>query len=214
MDFALNDLPRCASTRNSQWHATLDIRRHVAMIPDPIVGNPYIMPKRPNTPQNDTRRVLDSIRQIVKVLRVASRDSEKRVGISGAQLFVLHKLAEGGVLSVNELADRTHTHQSSVSVVVHRLAERGMVDVERSAADARQAQIRVTPAGKSVLRTAPAAAQDRLITALKHLARKDVRQLADSLELLLKEIGIDGETAAPMLFEDESPRPGRSPKRK
>ena len=133
------------------------------------------MPKRPDNPQNDTRRVLDSIRRIVKVLRVASRDSEKRVGISGAQLFVLHKLAEGGVLSVNELAERTHTHQSSVSVVVHRLAERGMVDLERSAADARQAQIRVTAAGKSVIRSAPAAAQDRLIAALKHLARKDVR---------------------------------------
>jgi len=172
------------------------------------------MPKRADNPQNDTRRVLDSIRRIVKVLRVASRDSEKRVGLSGAQLFVLHKLAEGGVLSVNELAERTHTHQSSVSVVVHRLAARGMVDLERSAADARQAQIRVTPAGKSVLRSAPAAAQDRLIGALKHLPRKDVRQLADSLERLLKGIGVDGFAAAPMLFEDESPRSRRSPKKR
>jgi DNA-binding MarR family transcriptional regulator len=172
------------------------------------------MAKLTDTPHSDTRRVLDSIRRIVKVLRIASRDSEKRVGISGAQLFVLHKLAEGGVLSVNELAERTHTHQSSVSVVVHRLAERGMVDLERSAADARQAQIRVTPAGKSVLRAAPAAAQDRLIGALKRLARRDVRQLADSLELLLREIGIDGAAAAPMLFEEEPRHARRSPKKR
>jgi len=172
------------------------------------------MPSRKTQPQNDTRRLLDSIRRIVKVLRVASRDAEKRVGLSGAQLFVLHKLAEGGVLSVNDLAERTHTHQSSVSVVVHRLQEQGLVDLERSAADARQAQIRVTPAGKAVLRSAPAAAQDRVIDAVGRLPRKDVQQLADLLEMLLEKIGIDGETAAPMLFEDESPPARRPSKRK
>src|SRR5215217_2732988 len=65
----------------------------------------------------DVRAVLDAIRRIVRVLRVSSRAAEKQVGLSGAQLFVLHKLEDAPALSLNELADRTRTHQSSVSVV-------------------------------------------------------------------------------------------------
>ena len=40
-----------------------------------------------------TRRVLDSIRRIVQFLRESSREAERRVGLSGAQLFVLRTVA-------------------------------------------------------------------------------------------------------------------------
>jgi DNA-binding MarR family transcriptional regulator len=153
----------------------------------------------------DVRRVLDSIRQIVRVLRLASREAEKKVGLSAAQLFVLQKLAEGGVLSVNDLAQRTHTHQSSVSVVVQRLVERGLADRARSQKDARQADVSVTAAGKSVLKSAPTAAQDQLITALARLNQKELRQLAESLARLTGELGVDSENV-PMLFEEDSPK--------
>jgi DNA-binding MarR family transcriptional regulator len=60
--------------------------------------------------------VLDAVRRIVQALRESSRQAERQVGLSGAQLFVLQKLAESPASSVNELAARTHTHQSSVSL--------------------------------------------------------------------------------------------------
>jgi DNA-binding MarR family transcriptional regulator len=161
--------------------------------------------KKASGERDSVRRVLDSIRQIVRALRLASREAEKQVGLSGAQLFVLQKLAEGGVLSVNDLAERTHTHQSSVSVVVQRLVEAGLVDRTRSERDARQAQVSVTPAGKSALKSAPSAAQDQIIEALSKFNKRDIGQLAESLDRLVEELGIDGE-AAPMLFEDEAPK--------
>jgi len=55
----------------------------------------------------------------VQALRVSSRAAERDVGLSAAQLFVLDRLAGADqALCVNELAQRTLTHQSSVSVVV------------------------------------------------------------------------------------------------
>src|SRR4051812_49679467 len=69
-----------------------------------------------------TREVLDAIRRVVRTLREASRHSDRVVGVSAAQLFVLQRLAGTRGLSVNELAARTLTHQSSVSVVVSKLA--------------------------------------------------------------------------------------------
>ena len=68
------------------------------------------------------REVLDAIRRIVQALRESSRAAEKGVGLSSAQLFVLQTLQETPGLSLNELAERTRTHQSSVSVVVTKLA--------------------------------------------------------------------------------------------
>jgi DNA-binding MarR family transcriptional regulator len=157
---------------------------------------------------SDVRRVLDSIRQVVRVLRLASRDAEKKVGLSAAQLFVLQKLAEGGVLSVNDLAERTHTHQSSVSVVVQRLVERGLVDRNRSQQDGRQADVSVTAAGRASLKSAPAAAQDQIIQALGKFGAKDIKQLADSLERLVEVLGV-ARGDAPMLFEEEGTRGGK-----
>src|SRR3954465_5527311 len=117
-------------------------------------------------PDRSTRAVLDAVRTIVRALRESSRQAERAGGMSGAQLFVLQRLAGAAPLSLNELAQRTHTHQSSVSVVVTKLARRGLVARARAAADGRRLEITLTPAGRAVLGRAPAAAQERLIAAL------------------------------------------------
>ena len=70
---------------------------------------------------------MNAIRSIVRALRVSSRMIESKMGMSGAQLFVLQQLAEKPAHSLNELAERTATHQSSVSVVVRRLVDHGYV---------------------------------------------------------------------------------------
>ena len=65
----------------------------------------------------DTRDVMESLRRIVQALRESARRAEQEIGLSGAQLFVLATLSETPALSLNELAGRTRTHQSSVSTV-------------------------------------------------------------------------------------------------
>jgi DNA-binding MarR family transcriptional regulator len=75
----------------------------------------------------ETRQILSSLRQIMRSLRISSRNAEQQVGLSGAQLFVLQCLASLGACSVNQLAAATATDQSSVSVVVSRLVSRGYV---------------------------------------------------------------------------------------
>src|SRR5262249_54251271 len=94
------------------------------------------------------RAVMDALRRIVRALRISARAAEGRLGISGAQLFVLHQLANGGASSIDELAARTHTHQSSVSVVVSRLADRGLAVRRTAPDDARRTAIALTSAGR------------------------------------------------------------------
>jgi MarR family transcriptional regulator, lower aerobic nicotinate degradation pathway regulator len=154
---------------------------------------------------SDIRRVLDSIRRIVGALRTFDHEAERKLGISGAQLFVLRQLKEGEGISVNELAERTHTHQSSVSVVVDKLVHRNLVRRARSKKDARSVELSLTVTGQKLLRSAPAAAQEHMISALGRMGDARRRVLANSLSEFVTEIGIEG-GKAPLFFEQEPSR--------
>src|ERR671939_1114272 len=116
---------------------------------------------------------LDAIRRIVQALRVSSRTAEQRLGVSGAQLFVLQALSEAPANSLNDLAARTFTHQSSVSVVVERLVRRRLVSRSRSAEDARRVTLALTASGRSLLESAPETAHARLVSALRRLSDRE-----------------------------------------
>ena len=130
---------------------------------------------------SETTAVLDGLRRLVKSLREGSRAAEQTLGLSGAQVFVLQALAKTPSLSLNELAERTHTHQSSVSVVVTRLVARKLVQRAKDPDDGRRLVLRLTARGQQVLKKAPGATQDRLIDALDRLPAAERRGLASSL---------------------------------
>ena len=166
-----------------------------------VAGSPRVV-----SDDSDLAGVLDALSAITGALRVGSRMVERRLGISGAQLFVLQKLAEGPVGSLNELAARTFTHQSSVSVVARRLVARGLVARTTFADDARRVTLALTPAGRTLLRKAPEPALARLLTSLKKLSRSERQALASALAQLVRDAGI-AEGPSDTFFGDESLRP-------
>jgi len=138
----------------------------------------------------------------VRVLRESSRAAEQRFGLSGAQLFVLSTLAHEPALSLNELAERTHTHQSTVSVIVSRLVERGLVRRTESEADARRLELSLTAAGRTLVERAPEAAQGRLHDAIGRMGASERARLATLLSSLVEHMELSGEEPG-MLFDDE-----------
>jgi len=159
------------------------------------------------------RDVLNSLRRIVRSLRVASRTAEQRVGLSGAQLFVLQCLARQSPCSVNELAARTATDQSSVSVVVSRLVAAGHVRRAVSKSDRRRVELSLTRSGKALLASAPEVAQERLLRALEQLKSEDLRDLSRILAQVVERAEVS--TLAPALFFEEAPAlaPAKGPRR-
>jgi MarR family transcriptional regulator, lower aerobic nicotinate degradation pathway regulator len=160
------------------------------------------------TASDDTRQVLNSLRHIVRSLRVSSRNAEQRVGLSGAQLFVLQCLSRQSPCSVNELAVATATDQSSVSVVVSRLVSRGYVKRVASKLDRRSVELSLTPAGRALLVAAPEAAQDRLLAALSKLEKSERLLLAALLGKVVELAQVSRES--PSLFFEDAPMLVRS----
>lgn len=144
---------------------------------------------------------MNAIRSVVRALRINTRAIEVKMGISLAQLFVLQQLSERPAESLNELAERTATHQSSVSVVVRRLVEHGYVSRVASATDKRRIEISVTDSGRALLAGAPLTIQTQMINGMSRMPQDDQVALADLLERWLRESKID--FATPSMFGEE-----------
>lgn len=150
------------------------------------------------------------MRRIVKALRESSRESEAKLGLSGAQLFVLQQLKGGASLSINEIAAQTLTHQSSVSVVVSRLVQKRLVARGPSPDDARKILVSLRTAGKKALKTSPTTAQETLIAALKRLPPAQKRGLGKSLSAWVKSANLE-QGPAPLFFEPSRKKTKRKP---
>jgi DNA-binding MarR family transcriptional regulator len=155
------------------------------------------------TVPTEAREVLNSLRQIVRSLRVSARAAEQSVGLSGAQLFVLQCLARQSPCSVNELAARTATDQSSVSVVVSRLVALGHVRRTPSKKDRRRVELSLGRSGRAMLGSAPEAAQDRLIFALTQLSKPELKELSQLLGKVVEAAEVSQQV--PSLFFEEGP---------
>ncbi len=160
----------------------------------------------------DTATAVDAVRRIFRALRNAAQQTQTQAGISAAQLFVLSSLAAGGASSLTELGERTHTDRSSVADVVERLAEAGLVERFRSGEDRRRTEVRITPAGRTLLKTAPKPPTELLIAGLAAMDDDELHALAAGLLRLTAEMGLAA-APAPMLFEDEVAHRPRARKR-
>jgi len=154
-----------------------------------------------HTSRHTPRDTLDALRRIVQALRESSRRAEQRLGITGAQLFVVEQLAETPHQSLNELAARTFTHQSSVSTVVARLVEDGLVSRHYSETDARRLELVLTARGRRLAAETTGAAQGRLIAAVQSLPLRSRRQLAALLRRVV--LAMDAADEMPRMFFDE-----------
>lgn len=157
---------------------------------------------------SEGKRILNSIRQLVRALRLFDREAQSKYGISAAQMFVLHTLDKEDNLSLNDLAERTATDQSSASVVVQRLVDAGYVSRTPRKDDRRHVELRLTQKGRAIMRRSPPPAQQKILAAVESMPARERKAFADLLEGFVAAFGVRGKKA-PMLFEDEPPRKTR-----
>ena len=150
-------------------------------------------------------RAVEALRQLVRLLHDSARMAQGRTGISGAQLFVLRVLADHPGLSINALAERTMTHQSSVSVVVSRLLVKGLVARQAAPEDRRRQLVTLTARGRALYRTSPAVAQERIVEAVRALSPARRQGLSDGLGALAAALGVSRQGASRFFEDDRQP---------
>jgi len=150
------------------------------------------------------RAILDAFRAIVQALRVGA-EGRRGGGIGAAQLFALQQIAEHPDASVNDIAARTFTHQSSVSVVIQRLVEARLVAKLPAEEDRRRTRLTLTARGRRALARMPGTVQADLVSAIAGLTAADRRAFARVMRTLALAVTPAARLKQPpMFFEDEA----------
>lgn len=140
--------------------------------------------------------VLVAWRRLAHAVRLRERIAERESGLSGAQLFALRQLAARPGVSLGELATLTVTHASSISVVVTRLIEKGLVRRERDSKDRRRLVLHPTDEGLARLDRSPESADILLLEALSRMREADRERLADWLAAMAEVVAGSRQPAA------------------
>ena len=152
-------------------------------------------PRRPDAPQADTVQIVQGLRRIVKALHSYSQDVYRTYALTAPQLWALKTLQREGPMPAGRLAQALAVHQSSLSLLVDRLEERGLVQRIRTATDRRVVRLALTRRGVALAAMAPQPAQGRLLHALQVMSPWAARYC--STEFCRNRPGIrkNGETA-------------------
>jgi len=151
--------------------------------------NPDVTPARRRRSPIAGLDVLQQLRVVVRLAGSHSAQLERSTGIPGAQLWALHEVAQADGLSVGDLARRLRVHQTTVSNLLHRLEDGGLVRKGRAPHDQRIVQVHLTAAGRRALKNAPGPARGLLPNVLDGMKPAQLRKVHEGLAVLVDCMG-------------------------
>jgi DNA-binding MarR family transcriptional regulator len=135
----------------------------------------------PDSLKRDLDQIVESIIYLVTESRRLSRDQSAQYGVTPTQLSVLKLLHEIGDLRLGDLSRRISAQNSTVTGIVDRMEEAGLVVRSRGADDRRVWNIALTARGRQVAERADVRPWQTLRGALEALPRADKRKLIEIL---------------------------------
>ena len=127
---------------------------------------------------------LDFLRELWALdhaLQKRSKRMETTIGITGPQRLALRLVSRFPGLPAGRLARLLHLHPSTVTGIVKRLVDRGLLSRTSDPPDRRRTLLRVTPAGTELLALPQATIESAVKAALSGLS---ARQLDAALKAL------------------------------
>ena len=118
--------------------------------------------------------------------------------MTGPQALIL-KALQNGSLSAGELATRVSLSQGTVTDILKRLEQRGLIIRIRDIKDRRRVMVEVTGAGSAVLLRSPPLLQERFTQRFKNLQDWEQTQLLASLQRIAAMMDAKDIDAAPVL---------------
>jgi DNA-binding MarR family transcriptional regulator len=143
--------------------------------------------------------VLVSLRRIMRATDLHSRKLGKSVGLTTPQLVVIRAIGEKGLPTASDIARAVSLSQATVTTILNRLEENGLLTRERSTEDRRRVKVQLTERGKSVLREAPLPLQESFSARFARLPSWEQHQIVAALERVATMMDAEDLDAAPLL---------------
>jgi DNA-binding MarR family transcriptional regulator len=140
--------------------------------------------------------VLDFLRALWALdhaLQSASKRMEASLGVTGPQRFVVRMIGRFPGISAGEVSELLHVHPSTLTGVLKRLEQRGLVVRRADPADGRRALLELTAKGRRVDATRTGTVEAAARKALARLTPASVRQTRGVAETITAELERLGE---------------------
>jgi DNA-binding MarR family transcriptional regulator len=145
------------------------------------------------------KRILRSLRRIIRSVELRSHKIAQHYNITGPQLACLHTIIDHGPMTSATLSSHLVLSPSTIVGIVDRLQEKGWVTRHRSTTDRRRILLDVTEAGRSVVKNAPLPLQDTLLQSLEEVSELERVAITLALEKVVDMLEAGAIPAAPIL---------------
>ena len=143
-------------------------------------------------------QILSALRRVIRAVDLHSRQLVQSHGLTGPQALVLKAVGHDS-LSAGVLAERVSLSQGTVTDILNRLEQRGLVTRVRSETDRRRVMVELSPAGRDCLASSPPLLQDRFASRFQELESWEQTQLLASLQRIAAMMDAGEIDAAPVL---------------
>jgi DNA-binding MarR family transcriptional regulator len=146
-----------------------------------------------------THAALRAIRRILRANDQGSRALASATGLTPSQILVLQTIERQGETTPSAIARRLQFGQATVTNIVDRLEEAGLVTRHRNDRDRRQTLLRPTAQGRDILDTAPDLLQQRFQDGFEGLPAWEQAMILAALERLGEILDASDIDAAPLI---------------
>jgi DNA-binding MarR family transcriptional regulator len=153
--------------------------------------------------------VLIAVRKIIRATDLHSRHLARTAGLTTPQLMVLQAIDTLGTVAIARLAEAVSLSQATVTTIIDRLEQRGLVERRRSPEDRRVVNAYLTESGGALLASAPAPLQDTFTRRFEQLADWEQTLILSALQRVASMMGAAELDAAPILDIGELDRGNR-----
>lgn len=122
-------------------------------------------------------RIMNSLRELNQSYFQATRKDAESSGVTRTQLMAMKIVQKYPALGLGELSERMHSSPSTVSGIVDRLAQAGLIARERPQQDRRSVVLKLTPEGERLLEQTSKRIMDRLAPLLQQIPEEDIQHL-------------------------------------
>lgn len=144
-------------------------------------------------------QVIAALRRITRAIDLHSRGLMHAIGLTAPQLAALQAIEKLQPITVGALAKSIHLSQATLTGILTRLENRGLISRARSGSDRRTVVVELTDEGLAILQTAPSLLQDRFRRELLKLQEWEQTQMLATLQRIASMMDAEAIDAAPVL---------------
>ena len=146
-----------------------------------------------------SNKALVALRRILRVTELNSRKLARLSEVNTSQLLVMQLLAQEGESLPTVIAKAVELKQATLTVLLNRLEESGLVSRRRDTKDRRRIWVKLTDEGKAVLERSPDLLQHRFENGFAVLEEWEQAMVIAALERVALLLDADDIEAAPIL---------------